>query len=59
MCFGNCAYSMSIRSKNIFAIVVLLGFIGNAFADDWRMRALENCKRPIDYTKSKAPKFNG
>lgn len=50
---------MSITSKNIFAIVVLLGFIGNAFADDWRMRALENCKRPIDYTKSKTLKLNG
>ena len=25
-------------TKQIFALVVTLGFVSNAFADDWRMR---------------------
>ncbi len=27
--------------KNLFAIVIALGFVSNAFADDWRMRRLD------------------
>lgn len=27
--------------KNIFALVVTLGFVSNAFADDWRMRKFD------------------
>ena len=27
--------------KNLFAIIVALGFVSNAFADDWRMRRLD------------------
>ena len=27
--------------KQIFAVIVTLGFISNAFADDWRMRKFD------------------